>query len=62
MMKKFGLETPETIFYKYPFQLSGGLRQRVISLFGTILEPEWIIADEPTKGLDAVLRLSLIHI
>lgn len=56
MMKKFGLEYPEKIFCKYPFQLSGGLRQRVISLFGTILEPEWIIADEPTKGLDAVLR------
>ena len=40
---------------KYPFQLSGGMNQRAMIASSTILSPKIIIADEPTKGLDAHL-------
>lgn len=52
----FGFENPTVIADSYPMELSGGMMQRVLSLFGTIAKPGWVIADEPTKGLDAILR------
>lgn len=56
LLKSVGFFNPEIIIKKYPFELSGGMQQRVVSLFGIGAKPEWIIADEPTKGLDSILR------
>ena len=36
--------------------MSGGMNQRLVSALGLACQPGWVIADEPTKGLDAVLR------
>lgn len=44
----------------YPYQLSGGLAQRAVVAGSLAREPQWILADEPTKGLDASLRLRAI--
>lgn len=48
-----GFAAPQKIMRQYPYQLSGGMKQRVLSLFGMRDGLRWIIADEPTKGLDA---------
>ena len=52
----FGFSNPDEISKQYSFQMSGGMNQRLVSALGLACCPEWIIADEPTKGLDAVLR------
>lgn len=54
-MEKMGLNNPEDTGRKYPFQLSGGMKQRAVSLFGMREQLDWMIADEPTKGLDMVV-------
>lgn len=56
LLKHFGFPKPEPVLESYPFQLSGGMKQRVLSSMGLACDPDWVIADEPTKGLDAGLR------
>lgn len=55
-LQDFGFTNPELIMNQYPFQMSGGMNQRIVSLLGLACGPRWMIADEPTKGLDAVVR------
>lgn len=62
MLHRFGFEEPEKIASSYSFQLSGGMNQRVISAMGLMNHPKWIIADEPTKGLDAILRRQVYQV
>ena len=56
LLRQFGFEEPERILNQYAFQMSGGMNQRLVSALGLACQPGWVIADEPTKGLDAVLR------
>lgn len=56
LLREFGFEEPEKIGNRYAFELSGGMNQRVISAHGLVCNPPWIIADEPTKGLDSLMR------
>jgi len=53
---------PGYFMNKYPFHLSGGLRQRVSLARATILKPKLIIADEPVSGVDASLRISVLDV
>ena len=48
----FGLKNTTEILKKYIFELSGGMQQRVVCAMGILNQPRWILADEPTKGLD----------
>ncbi len=53
---RFGFEEPECILDQNAFQMSGSINQRLVSALGLACRPGWVIADEPTKGLDAVIR------
>ncbi len=55
----FSKEDSVRVMNSYPFELSGGMLQRAIAAMGTASAPEWIIADEPSKGLDEALRKQL---
>ncbi|WP_125153009.1 ABC transporter ATP-binding protein [Clostridium rectalis] len=56
LLQRFLLSPPGKIKNSYPFELSGGMKQRVLASIGIFNNPNWIIADEPTKGLDAIVR------
>lgn len=52
LLSNMGFSDPGKILKSYPYELSGGMQQRVLSAISVCCEPKWIIADEPTKGLD----------
>lgn len=52
MLHNVGFDDPQKICNAYPFQLSGGMAQRVVMAMASIGRPELVIADEPTKGID----------
>lgn len=55
ILRKMGFSNPKKICNSYPYELSGGMQQRALSAISVCCEPKWIIADEPTKGLDHAL-------
>jgi oligopeptide/dipeptide ABC transporter ATP-binding protein len=54
------IPSPEMILKEYPFQLSGGMRQRVVGSVAMSCHPRLLIADEPTTALDATIQAQYI--
>lgn len=55
-----GFDDPEKFYRSYPHQLSGGMRQRAMIAIGLAMEPDIVIADEPTTAIDAGIQVQLL--
>ena len=60
MLDKVGFPNPARAIHQYPFELSGGLRQRAMIAMALICKPALLIADEPTTALDVTIQAQIL--
>ncbi len=61
LLTRFGFDNPKRIIESYPFELSGGMQQRVAVVAAMLLRPKLLLADEPTSALDVTVQKQVIE-
>jgi len=62
LLEQLEFKHPREVMEKYPFELSGGMRQRILLAIAVASQPKLLIADEPTTALDVSVQLEILRL
>ncbi|HZR94289.1 MAG TPA: ABC transporter ATP-binding protein [Gaiellaceae bacterium] len=62
LMRMVGIPNPEQRYYQYPYEFSGGMRQRAMIAMSIANSPSLLIADEPTTALDVTIQAQVLEV